>query len=277
MTLPVPNRLPLLPATLAAAAATVAVGSPALGAISYLTQMRIVEASVDAGNGDGMVDMERRVSMGFGDFDRTASAELTIGADPFSFGGDVSNVSPGRAIASTTQTSSIGQSGITATFAGDLRVGDDLIGRPTASLRNVLETTFVLDGPTAYEFFPAGRGGGFGLNSTAEGSLTANGEFIGPGIGFDTSVKFLGNLMLDPGDSLTGVLPGGEYTFRYVLTDSIPDDSESTFTGGTELILTELGDGGGTPAVIPLPGAATAGLLTLGGLGVARARRGRRA
>ena len=70
------------------------------------------------------------------------------------------------------------------------------------------------------------------------------------------------------------MLGAGTYTFTldYELEELIGFGS---FDFPASLALDPVDGGGGGAAVIPLPGAATAGLLMLGGLGVARLRKRR--
>ncbi len=248
-----------------AAALSILACAAAQAGPTYLTQMRYVEASVDIGN--GAPDMERRVSMDFGGFDRTASASMRIPAK-------VAGAGAGSAGASITQTSMLDADGIRATFSGNLVVGADLALRPVTSFKTVIDTTFVLDGPQRYTFDPSnGTANGFGL-----ATLTGDAAFGGPDVdltlaafrGFDAS-----------GQSVSGELAGGTYRFTYTLQSSADDEAGLEFAPfTTSLLFTPLDAGGGTggttPAVVPLPSAALAGFGTLGALALAGAfhRRG---
>ena len=218
---------------------------------TYLTQMRYVEASVDAGN--GAPDMERRVSMDFGGFEKSASASMSIPAA-------MAGASAGSASASITQNSMLDADGIRATFSGDLSVGADLALRPVTSFKTVIDTTFVLDGPQRYTFDPSSAtANGFG-----SATLTGDAAFGGPNVDL-TLAAFRG---LDAsGQVVTGELAGGTYRFTYTLQSSADGDAGLTFAPfTTSLLFSPVDASGGTPAVIPLPPAALAGLGTLGGL-----------
>ena len=252
--------LSFAPALVAACGAVVAgVSTSADAAVSYLTQMRFVEATVDAG-GD-MVDMERRVSMSFGGFDRTASSNLSL----------ANGASGSAAVA---QSSTFADDGVTASFSGSFATSGATV---TSTVKTVLETTFVLDGPTTYQFFPYGGSPTLAASGSGTATLTGATGFNGPDIDVALNVangQALGDSVDEP---LTGSLAGGEYTFRYEF-EGTASDGMLEFAFNPSLIFSDVQTvGGGMTAVVPLPGAATAGLLTLGGLGLARLRKGRKA
>ena len=245
--------------TIAAGLVVVGVAVPAQAAVSYLTQMRFVEAKVDAG-GD-MVDMERRVSMTFGGFDRTASASINLP------GGTTGS-------AAVAQSSTFDDGGVTAGFSGSFATtGGDV----TSTVKTVLETTFVLDGPTSYQFFPYGGSPELAASGVGTATLTGATSFGGPDLDVNLTVangQALGDSVDEP---LTGELAGGEYTFRYEF-EGTASDGTLDFSFNPSLLFSDVQTSvPESPAVVPLPGAATAGLLTLGGLGAARLRKRRQA
>ena len=227
---------------------------------TYLTQMRYVEATVNGG-GD-MVDMERRVSMDFGGFDKTASASLSL---------------PGGATgtSSVTQTSTFGDSGVTANFSGAFSTGGTGL---TSTVKTVLESTFVLDGPSTYQFFPYGGSPSLVTNGSGSASLTGTTSVGGPDLDVALTVADGQAIGDTSGEPLTGTLAGGTYTFKYEF-DGSASDAGLNFSFAPSLLFAAVSPGGdnGGPAVIPLPSSAFAGLGTLaliGGLGAIRRRKG---
>ena len=229
---------------------------------TYLTQMRYVEASVDAGN--AMPDMERRVSMDFGGFEKSASASMSIPAK-------ASGASAGSADAAISQTSSFLNDGIRASFVGSLTVGDDLAIRPATSFKTVIESTFVLDGPQRYEFLATGGAQGSGV-----AELTGDATFGGSDV--NLMVPAARGLDAIGGEPITGELAGGTYRFTYTLSSTADGGADLQFDNfKTSLLFTPLTPGGTTPAVVPLPSPALAGLGTLGGLALVGRLKRRRA
>lgn len=254
------NLRSLVPATVVGLA-LVTSAAPALAGASYLTQMRFVEATVDGGG--EMVDMERRASMAFGPFARVASASLEL---PDGVTGS----------ATVAQASLFDADGITAEFGGSFSTSGTGL---TSSVKTVLATTFVLDGPHSYEFFPYGGSPELTASGSGVATLIGSTGLDGPDIALDLTVadgQAIGEAVDEP---LTGELAGGEYTFRYEFVGNA-SDGLLDFAFNPSLLFTEIGGGGvpEVPTVIPLPGAATAGLTTLAGLMIAgRFRKARRA
>ena len=240
-----------------------ALASVAHAGPTYLTQMRYVEATADAG-GD-MVDMERRVSMDFGGFDQTATAHVDY-------------VGGGFIDAAISQQSTFDDAGITASFGGSLNVGERSASEPggSASIKTVLESTFVLDGPHSYVFYPLGTGSAPSVSGSAAASITGDTSVQGPDLDVTLNVASgLGEGEFTDPQPLTGELAGGTYTFKYAFTGTGSGEAGLNFDGfDPQLSFTSL-SGGGTnvPATVPLPAAGWAGLATLGGLmGVGRKR-----
>lgn len=227
---------------------------------TYLTQMRYVEATVNGG-GD-MVDMERRVSMDFGGFDKTASASLSLP------GG-------GSGTSTVSQNSTFGTDGVTANFSGAFSSSGST--GVTSTVKTVLESTFVLDGPSTYTFTPYGGSPSLVTNGTGMASLIGTTSVNGPDLNVSLRVadgQAIGDTSAGP---ITGTLAGGTYTFKYEF-DGSAADSGLNFSFAPSLLFASVAPGGdsGGPAVIPLPGGATAGLGTLallGGLGLVNRRR----
>ena len=232
------------------AIAGLALTSAAFAGPTYLTQMRYVEATVNGG-GD-MVDMERRVSMDFGGFDRTASASLSL---------------PGGASGSSTvtQTSTFDDSGVTANFSGAFSTGGTGL---TSTVKTVLESTFVLEGPSTYQFFPYGGSPSLVGSGTGTASLVGTTSASGPDLDISLQVADGQAIGDTSGEPFTGELAGGTYTFKYEF-DGTASDAGLNFSFAPSLLfdaVTPGGDNGG-PAVIPLPNSAVAGLGTLAGIG----------
>ena len=235
---------------LVGAAAGLAVSSAAFAGPTYLTQMRYVESTVSAG-GD-MVDMERRVSMDFGGFDKTASASLALPGGP-------------SGSSTVSQSSMFGDDGVTANFSGAFSTGGTGI---TSTVKTVLESTFVLDGPTTYTFNPYGGSPSLVGSGTGTASLIGTTSASGPDL--DISLRVAdGQAVGDTtGGPLTGELAGGTYTFKYEF-DGTASDAGLDFSFAPSLLFAAVAPGGdnGGPAVIPLPNSALAGLGTLAGIG----------
>ena len=236
--------------TLIGAAAGLALSASAFAGPTYLTQMRYVEATVNGG-GDA-VDMERRVSMDFGGFDKTASASLGLPGGP-------------SGTSSITQTSLFDASGVTANFSGNYSTGGTGI---TSTVKTVLETTFVLDGPSTYTFNPYGGSPSLVGSGTGTASLIGTTSATGPDLDISLRVADGQAIGDTTGGPLSGALAGGTYTFKYEF-DGTASDAGLNFSFAPSLLFAAVSPGGdnGGPAVIPLPNSALAGLGTLAGIG----------